>query len=106
MPLGTDVGWNLRRKEFGAPARLGRWQGSFLAFPATEAGRRASGHPRPSIAARYGSKARFVESTRAGAMALRSRGLLLFADVPSIVARAGRTYDAVTEGRPGSRSCP
>ena len=56
VPLGTYVGWNLRRKEFGAPDRLGRWQGSFLAFAATEAERRASGDPRPSVAARYGSK--------------------------------------------------
>ena len=106
VPLGTYVGWNLRRREFGAPARLGRWQGSFLAFAATEAERRASGDPRPSIAARYGSKARFVESTRAAAMALRRRGLLLSGDVPAIVARAGRTYDAVTGRRRGNRSCP
>ena len=106
VPLGTYVGWNLRRKEFGAPGRLGRWQGSFLAFPATEAERRSSGDPRPSIAARYGSKARFVESTRAAAMALQRRGLLLPGDVPAIVARAGRAYDAVTGRRPGSRACP
>ncbi len=106
VPLGTYVGWNLRRKEFGAPARLGRWQGSFLAFPATEAERRASGDPRPSIAGRYGSKARFLESTRAAAMALHRRGLLLPADMAAIEARAGRTYDLVTGRRRGSRSCP
>ncbi len=106
VPLGTYVGWNLRRRDFGAAARLGRWQGSIVAFPATEAERRASGDPRASIAARYGSRARFVESTRAAATALERRRLLLPEDVAAIVARAGRTYDAVTAGRPGSRSCP
>ncbi len=106
VPLGTYVGWNLRRKEFGAPSRLGRWQGSFVAFPATEAERRASGDPRPSIAGRYGSRARFLESTRAAAAALQRRGLLLPGDLAAIEARAGRTYDAVTARRPGSRSCP
>ncbi|MEE9250346.1 MAG: alpha/beta hydrolase domain-containing protein [Alphaproteobacteria bacterium] len=106
VPLGTYLGWNLRRKDFGAPARLGRWQGSFVAFAATEAERRSSGDPRASIAARHGSRARFVESTRAAATALERRRLLLPEDLAAIEARAGRTYDAVTAAPPGSRACP
>ncbi len=40
VPLGTYTGWNLRRPEVGAPARLARWSGSFVPFARDEALRR------------------------------------------------------------------
>ena len=94
-PLGAYLGWNLRRDS--APGvRLGRWEGSFLPFHATESARRAAGDPRPSIAERYGSEQRFLELTAAAAAALVQRRLLLSGDVPAILARARRAYRALT----------
>ena len=34
VPLGTNVGWNLRAERFGAPKMLTRWWGGVLALPA------------------------------------------------------------------------
>lgn len=104
VPLGSHLGWNLRRVEFGGPDRLGRWEGSFLPFPLTEADRRAAGDPRRSIAARYRSRERFLALRKAAAEILVRRGFLLAGDIPTLVARAGRAFDAVTR-RGGDDSC-
>lgn len=87
-PLGTFAGWNLRRPEMGAPDALGRWDGSFLPFAATEAERRRRGDPRPSLEVRYPSRAAYVEKVAAAADALRRSGLLLEEDATAFVERA------------------
>ena len=94
-PLGTYLGWNLRRDPTPG-ARLGRWEGSFLPFHATKSSRRAAGDPRPSIAERYDSEERFLESTAAAAAALVRRRFLLSDDVPAILARAQSAYRELT----------
>ena len=53
VPLGTRTGFNTRNEAAGFPGATGRWDGSFVPFPRTEAERQAAGDPRPSIAARY-----------------------------------------------------
>ena len=65
VPLGTYQGWNPRRAEFGAPSYLGRFEGSFWAFAATEAAREKTGDPRPSIEARYSGKADYLGRMKA-----------------------------------------
>ncbi len=95
VPLGSYLGWNLPRPEFGGPDRLGRWRGGFLAFPADDEERRASADPRRSITARYGSRSHFVELTERAANSLVDRGFLLADEAPAIVLRAGRAYDAL-----------
>jgi len=88
VPLGTSAGWNLRRAEMGAPDALGRWDGSFLPFAPTEAERARRGDPRPSLEARYPSKASYVERVTAAAETLRRAGFLLEEDVASCIERA------------------
>ncbi|HLB79363.1 MAG TPA: alpha/beta hydrolase domain-containing protein [Dongiaceae bacterium] len=102
VPLGSHLGWNLRRPEAGAPDALGRWAGSFLPFAATARNRR--GDPRPSLAERYPDRATFRARTRVAADALFDQGFLLARDLPAIVATAGRGYDAIM-ARGEDRSC-
>jgi len=92
VPLGSYLGWNLRRD---VPDRLGRWAGSFLPLAA----RPTAGDPRPSLAERYGTEPEFLERTRAAAAALERRRLLLADDIAGIIARAGRAYRALAPGR-------
>jgi hypothetical protein len=104
-PLGTYTGWNLRRPEVGAPDHLARWSGSFFPFARTEAERQAAGDPRPSLEARYRSRADYESRVQAAAEALVRRGFLLDTEVPAIVARAGAFYDRLLRHEPGDASC-
>jgi hypothetical protein len=88
VPLGTFAGWNLRQAEMGASDALGRWDGSFLPFAATEAERKRRGDPRPSLEARYPSREAYVEKVKAAAEALRRAGLLLEEDAAAFGQRA------------------
>jgi hypothetical protein len=105
LPLGTYTGWNLRRPEVGAPDKLARWSGSFIPFAPTEAARLAAGDPRPSLEARYASRAAYAGGIAAAAGALVDQGFLLAADVPAITARAGAFYDHVLAREAGGPSC-
>src|SRR4029453_4067733 len=53
VPLGTRTGFNTRNEAVGFAWAPGRWDGSFVPFPRTEAERQASGDPRASLATRY-----------------------------------------------------
>ena len=55
VPLATYTGWNLRRRDVGAEAMLASLTGSYIPLPLTEAVRKESGDPRPSIEKRDGS---------------------------------------------------
>jgi hypothetical protein len=88
VPLGTYMGWNPRRPEFGAPDKLGRWAGSFLPFALTEAEREQARDPRPAIESRYPTKQRYVDAVAAEAEKLRKQRFLLREDAEAIVARA------------------
>ena len=105
LPLGTYTGWNLRRPEVGAPDRLARWSGSFIPFAATAAAQRAAGDPRPSLEARYASRADYERGIETTAGELVDRGFLLADDVPEITARAGAFYDHVQTREAGDPSC-
>ena len=105
LPLGTYTGWNLRRPEVGAPDNLARWSGSFIPFAPTEAARRASGDPRPSLEARYAARAAYERGVEAAATSLVDQGLLLAEDVGPITARAGAFYERVLAHGVGSLSC-
>ena len=105
LPLGTYTGWNLRRPEVGAPGKLARWSGSFIPFAPTEKARRASGDPRPSLEARYASRANYEDRIAAAARELARAGFLLSADLPLIVERAVAFYDRVGAHAPADLSC-
>jgi hypothetical protein len=55
------------------------------------------GDPRLSILERYGTRARFLERTKAAADELGTRGFLLAEDMGAILRRAGSLYDALTD---------
>ena len=84
VPLGTYTGWNLRGPEIGAPDKLARWSGSFVPFAPTEAARRAAGDPRPSLEARYASRAEYRDRIQAAARELVTDGFLRADDVPGL----------------------
>ena len=92
VPLGTYLGWNLRRGPSGSPARLGRWQGSFIPFSVDE------------IFARHGSEDAFVKATAAAAEGLVGKGFLLAGDVAPILDRARGAWRAMTRDRDGTCS--
>ena len=105
LPLGSYAGWNLRRPEVGAPDKLARWSGSFIPFARTEAERRAAGDPRPSLAARYGSREDYENRIEGAARQLVEAGFLLDADVLELTRRAGAFYDRLVAHDPNDPSC-
>ncbi len=105
VPLGTYTGWNLRAPEIGAQDKLARWSGSFVPFAPTEAVRRAAGDPRPSLEARYASRAEYRDRIQVAARELVTAGFLLAEDVPEIVERAAAFYDRVLAHAADDPSC-
>jgi len=79
-PCGTYTGWNLRPTAMGAVDQLARWSGSFFAFAPTEAARAKAGDPRPSLEARYKTKADHVRAVEAAVAKLQAQGFLLEED--------------------------
>ncbi|HSN54327.1 MAG TPA: alpha/beta hydrolase domain-containing protein [Candidatus Sulfomarinibacteraceae bacterium] len=90
VPLGTYQGFNPRSEEAGAPEFLTRFDGSFWPFAATEAERRRSGDPRPSIEARYPDHQAYVDRVAAAAAELVEERFLLPEDAAAAVELAGR----------------
>jgi len=105
LPLGSYAGWNLRRPEVGAPDKLARWSGSFIPFARTEAERRATDDPRPSLEARYRSRQDYASRIEAAARQLVETGFLLDGDVPELTRRAGAFYDRLVAHDPNDPSC-
>ena len=104
-PLGTHTGWNLRAPETGFPTTQTRFDGSFVPFARTEAERAATHDPRPSIAARYPTKAAFIARARAAAEREAKAGFLLAEDVDGEVAAQGALYDRIMAHDPADKSC-
>ena len=75
VPLGTYTGFNTRAEAAGFPWATGRWDGSFVPFPRTEAERRQFADPRPSLEARYTNRADYESRLRAGRSRSRARWL-------------------------------
>ncbi len=105
VPLGTHVGWNLRRPPYGLDGQLGRWTGSFFPFPETEDDRAAVGDSRVSIAARYASKEDYMTAVMAAADGLVTRRLLLDEDKAPLVSKASSFYDRVVDHAAADLSC-
>ena len=86
-PLGTYVGWNLRRPDLGHGAMLGI-TGSYLPFPDTAEERAQTGDPRRAILERYASAVDYVAAIRAAAERLVKDRLMLEEDLERVVAAA------------------
>ena len=76
VPLGTNVGWNVRAPGFRAPNLCGL-SGSFIPFATTKTERLAKGDPRQSLQERYKNHEGYVDAVeKAAAELLRERFLL------------------------------
>jgi hypothetical protein len=87
VPIGTYTGWNESAAGFGRNGGCG-FVGGFVPFARTEAERRASGDPRPSLEARYRDHAGFVARVRTVAAEQVKAGWLLPDDADKLVAQA------------------
>ncbi|HIO03702.1 MAG TPA: hypothetical protein EYN14_17405 [Alphaproteobacteria bacterium] len=104
-PLGTYLGWNLRRAKFGASKFIGRWSGSFVPFSVNELERIETGDPRVSLEGRYGDRSGYLEKVRDASRKLHARGFLLSEDLQRINKRAGQFYDRLIARDLTSDSC-
>ena len=105
VPLGTYVGWNQKSAATNFGWALDRFEGSFQPFARTEVERKSAGDPRPSLEVRYGSRAAFIERTRAAASKTVAARLLLEEDVESLVTAQAAFYDRIMAHPPGDPSC-
>jgi hypothetical protein len=105
VPLGTRTGFNPRSAAAGFAWATGRWDGSFIPFARTEAERRATGDPRPSLAARYADRADYEAKVRARAADVVGQGFLQAEETDELVRQAGELYDRVMAHDPADKSC-
>ena len=92
-PLATYAPWNLRVGYPGGTDELTDFVGTYVPLAKTEAERRVTGDPRPSIETLYRDKDDFLRAAREAAEALAERGLLLHEHVDAVVERAGAHWD-------------
>lgn len=87
VPLGTYLGWNVRKAGFseGDSCDL---TGGFVPFFKTRAERIAAGDPRPSLAERYPTHPDYVAKVTAAANSMVAQRTLLPEDAASIIAAA------------------
>jgi hypothetical protein len=97
VPLATYAPWNLRLGFPGGTDELTDFRGTYIALPKTEAGRQATGDPRPSIESLYASKQTFLSSVEDAARDLVLQGVLLEEDVEVVVRRASAHWDWIME---------
>ncbi len=83
-PLATYTGWALRARGFGHGAMF-EFNGSTIAFPATESERRVTADPRRCVEERYGDSAGYQRAIEAAARRLVDEGFLLEEDVARCV---------------------
>jgi len=92
-PIATNSGWALRSAAFGGSTNgLDGCEstGQSVAFAKDDASKIA-GDPRPSLAARYTSKADWVSKRAAAAKALQDKGFLLQKDVDNYTTSGNNT---------------
>lgn len=86
-PLGTYLGWNIRARGFGEGATH-EFSGSYIPLPEDDSVKAATGDPRESILARYGSPDGYVEAIERAARSLVEQGLMLEEDIERCIQRA------------------
>jgi hypothetical protein len=91
-PLATYVGWSLRAAGYGE-GDLFTVQGSVIPFAATEAERRRTGDPRPSLEARYASRGAWAARLAEAATRLVADRLLLAEDADRLIDAARESWD-------------
>jgi hypothetical protein len=95
VPVASHMGFNPRHEDTGGAGQLLEYIGSTIPLARDQAGREASGDPRPSIQERYASRDDYLEQVRAAAENLVGQRYLLAQDVALCVDIAAARYDAV-----------
>jgi len=95
VPLATYTPWNRRAARTGAPNELADFRGSFFPLPVTEAQRRATGDPRPSIEHLYGTRDAYLGRYATYAATLARQRYLLDEDLPELLERADALWNVV-----------
>lgn len=95
VPLGTHTGWNASTFELSGLQYLAGLVGAFQPFARTRAERVQSGDARRSIEERYASRQDYLDRVRRAADGLVRERFILAGDIPGVVQRAGRTWDAI-----------
>lgn len=95
VPLATHTGWNPRAARTGAGDQLLDMIGSTIPFARDEAGRRAAGDPRPSVAARYAGREDFLARVATATDDAIAAGHVLGEDRDLCVALAADRWDAI-----------
>jgi hypothetical protein len=95
VPLGTHTGWNISTFPLSGLRYLAGLVGAFEPFARTRAERERSGDSRRSIEERYRSRQDYLDQVRRAAADLVKERFLLPSDVPGVVERADRSWDAV-----------
>jgi Alpha/beta hydrolase domain len=98
VPLGTYLGWALRKTGF-AEGELLSTNGCIVTFPRTNAEREKNGDPRLSVEERYPSHAAYVEAVQRAVEGLVREGLMLQED-------GDRYIDAARKKNPLDPSVP
>jgi hypothetical protein len=93
IPLATYTPWSLRTAREGSAGELVDFFGTYVPLSRTEAERRRTGDPRPSLERRYAGRADYLGAVAAAAASLRAAGLLLAEDIADVLARAERQWD-------------
>ena len=105
VPLGTHTGWNERDPATGFPWADARFDGSFQPFARTEAERRASGDPRPSLEARYPTRDVYIAKVRAAVAREVDAGFLLPEDVERTIKENVGLYDRIMARDTKDKGC-
>ncbi|MBV8168032.1 MAG: hypothetical protein JO021_14650 [Alphaproteobacteria bacterium] len=105
VPLGTRTGFNTRTPAAGFPGATGRFDGSFIPFPRSEAEGRFLNDPRPSLEARYKDRDDYEKKLRAAADKTVAGGFLRAEEVDAVVKQGGAFYDRIMAHDPADRSC-
>jgi hypothetical protein len=93
VPLATYHGWNRYNDRFGPPNVLSHMSGSFVPFAVTETERAQSQDPRPSIEARYSSKAEYMGLLLQETLELVAQGYILDQDMDEVLTAASSHWD-------------
>jgi hypothetical protein len=104
VPLATHTGWQYRAAP-AAPAvpadraatdaELLPLTGAWFPFPVTPAARATTQDPRASIVERHASRELYLERVRAAGESLVEARYLLAEDLPTVLERAARQWDAL-----------
>ena len=99
VPLATYTGWNLRDATIGAPEQRLSFVGSFIPLTRTAQERTQTGDPRASIGERYASREDYMSKFEQAAKKLIEQRFILQEDLPAMLARGQKEWDAIVEGK-------